>query len=391
MAHTSAIATRAFPPAVRAEPLKVVHAVLTMDMGGLERIVLELVRESRRLAQRAMVLCLERPGKLARDVELLGGEVLCVHKRPGLSLTISGKVRQLLSEVKPDVVHTHQIAALLYAGPAARNARVPVIVHTEHGKHYAARFRTRMVGRLAGRSAARFFCVSEDIANEVRKYRIARDSKIVVVANGIDTCRFADDGGSNDVRESLGIPANAPVVGTVGRLVEVKRQDVLLHGFARVRARIPNAHLVLVGDGPLEDSLRQLAAGLGLADCVHFVGYQPDPRRFLRAMDVFALTSRSEGMPLSVLEAWATGLPVVASRVGGLPQLIEEGRTGFLFESGNDDALAQGIEVLLADKRQARAIGQAGRDYVRAECDVAKMADTYQSHYLRLRHTTAPF
>lgn len=392
MPHTSVIATPELSPALLTEPhakagagpFKVVHAVLTMEVGGLERIVLDLVRESRRLAQRVTVLCLERPGILAREVESLGAEVLCVHKRPGLSLAISGEVRRILSQLKPDVLHTHQIAALLYAGSAARKARVPVIVHTEHGKHYGARFRTRLVGRLAGRSADRFFCVSEDIANEVRRFRIAPDSKIAVVANGIDTRRFAGNTGGLKVREALGIPADAPVVGTVGRLVEVKRQDVLLRGFAQVRARITNAHLLLVGDGPLENGLRQLAADLGLSDCVHFAGYQPDPGRYLRAMDVFALTSRSEGMPLCVLEAWAAGLPVVASRVGGLPELIEEGRTGFLFESGDDRALAHQVAILFADKVRARLMGQAGRENVRDKFDVARMAEAYQCHYLRL-------
>src|SRR5262249_40379577 len=150
----------------------------------------------------------------------------------------------------------------------ARAEGVPVI-HTEHGKHYAARWRTRWLGWLAGHHAARFCCVSDDIAAEVTAYRIVPAWKVHVVTNGIDTACFREIDGRL-VRQALGIPDEASVIGTIGRLAEVKRQDLLIRGFARVRQNLPSAHLLLVGDGPLMPELRGLATQLGLDGAVHF-------------------------------------------------------------------------------------------------------------------------
>lgn len=361
---------------------KVIHVLLWLDPGGLERVVLSLVQEGMQLSQRVSVVCLERPGELAGEVERAGARVYSVDKRPGLRLGTVGRLRKLFEQIRPDVVHTHQIGALFYAGPAARRAGVPVVVHTEHGKHYEnAPLRRRLMARWAARSAERFFCVSADIAASVRARRIAPASKIEVVANGIDTARYAQSSDACALREALGIPPDAPVVGTVGRLAEVKRQDVLLRAFARLRGA---CHLVLVGDGPMRPELERLAAELGIGNRVHFAGYQPAPERFFHVMNVFALTSRSEGMPLAVLEAWAAGVPVVASRVGGLPELIEEGVNGVMFEAGDDATLAVHLEQLLRDLEQARVLGAAGQHTVRSRFDVSVMAQRYQQSYLHL-------
>jgi glycosyltransferase involved in cell wall biosynthesis len=364
--------------------LKVTHAVLSLDVGGLERMVLDLIREGKKLGQQVSVLCLERPGTLAPSVEALGARVVCAHKRPGLRLKQARDIGGVLRDLGPDVLHTHQVGALFYGGAAARCAGVPVVVHTEHGKHYAARFRTRCLGWLAGRHAARFFCVSADIAAEVKACRVVAASKVWVVPNGIDTARFATRGDTGPLRRSLGIPAHAPVIGTIGRLTAVKRQDLLLRAFAGMRRRVADAHLLLVGDGPLMPDLRALAATLGVEACVHFTGYQTQPEQYLQLMDLFALTSCSEGMPLVVLEAWAARVPVVASRVGGLPELIEDGRTGLLFPSGDEAALVGALYRLLTDRRVAQGLAEAGHDRVESQHTLSRMAAGYQAHYLEL-------
>src|SRR5262249_21327275 len=146
----------------------------------------------------------------------------------------------------------------------------------------------------------------------------------------------------------------------VGRLSEVKCHDVLLRTFARLERQLPGAHLLLVGDGPLRTDLAQLAQRLGVAGQVRFAGYQAQPERFLQVMNVFALTSRSEGMPRAVLEAWAAGVPVVASRVGGLPELIADGQTGLLFPPGDENALARALLAILGNPSLAQRLTQAG-------------------------------
>lgn len=363
--------------------LHITHAVLCLDVGGLERLILDLVRDARARDQRVTVLCVERPGTLALRAAELGARVVCASKPRGFRPDHVAQIAGLLRALRPDVVHTHQIGALFYVGPAARRAGVPLVVHTEHGKQYAANWRRRIVGRLAGRFTRRYYCVSADIAREVREYRIVPPGKVVIVPNGIDVERFAR-GESGDLRRELGISPDAPVIGTVGRLSEVKRQDVLIRAFARIAPRRPAARLLLVGDGPQRAGLADLATRIGVHDNVIFAGYQERPEEFLQVMDLFALTSRSEGMPLAILEAWAAGLPVVASRVGGVPELVADGRTGLLFPAADDEALATHLDRLLTQPAIGRAMGVAGQALARERFDVSVMCETYHRHYRAL-------
>jgi glycosyltransferase involved in cell wall biosynthesis len=237
---------------------------------------------------------------------------------------------------------------------------------------------------LAARHVTRFFGVSEDIAATVMAFRILSASRVFVIPNAVDTERFACRADKATLRRSMGIPVEAPVVGTVGRLNEIKRQDLLIRAFVEVRSRLPAAHLLLVGDGPLLAELHALAATLGVGDSVHFAGYQADPVPYLQAMDLFALTSRIEGTPLAVLEAWAAGLPVVAARVGGLVRLLEDERSGLLFDSGDQRALADAICALLLDPDRAEEMGEMGRGRAYSQFSVTTMAKEYQRHYVEL-------
>jgi glycosyltransferase involved in cell wall biosynthesis len=361
-------------------PLHVIHAVLSLDVGGLERIVLDLVREGACLGQRVTVVCVEKLGTLAPAAEALGAQVLSSGKPPGLHPGTIGKLVSIFREIRPDVIHSHQVGALVYAGPAAKAVGCPV-VHTEHGKHYANRFRSRLLGRLAGRFTSRFFGVSGDIATEVETCRIVPRRKIGVVANGIDTARFGRRDDREATRSIFGIPSDAFLIGTVGRISEVKRQDRLIRAFATISELNPSAHLLLVGDGPLIDEMRRLAVELGVGARVHFAGYQTEPEKFLGAMDVFGLTSRSEGMPLAILESWASCVPVVASRVGGVPEMISDGKTGLLFDPEDQEALVAAISGLIADAELGRRISAAGLLQVREKYDVRVMAANYDRHY----------
>jgi glycosyltransferase involved in cell wall biosynthesis len=364
--------------------LNVTHVVLSLDVGGLERNVVNQVRLGGRLGQRVSVICLERRGALAGQAEQLGGQVYCLDKPPGLRLELIGRLTTAFRRLRPDVVHTHQVGSLFYSGPAARLARVPVLVHTEHGVEDYASPRKRWLGRLAGRYAHRFYCLTEAMRAAVVACRVAPTLRARVIHNGIDTPSFRAPTDPLETRRVLGIPERAPVVGTVGRLTEVKRQDLLLRAFGRVRAQVADAHLLLLGDGPLMGSLRDLVAQLGLGDCVHFAGYQPHSAPYLRAMDVFALTSRSEGMPQALLEAAVVGVPTVAAAVGGIPEVVEHGRTGLLFAPGDEAALAADLYRLLADRPEALRLSTAAREKVEARYSIERMADDYHRDFLEL-------
>jgi glycosyltransferase involved in cell wall biosynthesis len=384
---TSVLDSKGRRPKGMDQPLRVTHIVLSLDTGGLERIVVDLVRVGRDHGLVSSVICLEKPGTLAGQVEALGVPVLCAEKRPGLRFSTVARLLELLRQLKPDVIHTHQLGPLLYTGLAARRVGIPVVIHTEHTNNVALarsgsrRIRTRLLLGAAGALADHFCCVSDEIAGAVKAYRTVASRKVSVVLNGIDTDAFDSAGDGESLRLSLGIPRQVPVIGTVGRLNEIKRQDLLIRAFANLIDQDPKPRLLLVGDGPALDSLRQLVAGLGLSDRVHFAGYQARPEHYLHLMDIFALTSRHEGMPLAILEAWAAGRPVVASRVGGVPNLVTSGVNGLLFESCDEASLTWALNSLLARPDDARRLGECGRENVRSRFDLRVMAGAYERHY----------
>jgi len=327
-----------------------------------------------------VVICLERPGALAGELEAMKVPVRSVNKAPGVRLETFGRLRKIFAKLQPDVVHTHQVGPLFYGAPAARRAGVPLVVHTEHGKVYGERLRSRWLGRIGGRHVHRFFCLTEDLAAEVGSCRIVPRAKLRVITNGIDLSRFDESAEKETLRRSLGLPVGIPLVGTIGRLAEVKSQDVLIRALARVRGQRPDVELVIVGDGPLKQNLQTLTDRLGMRSSVHFVGYRPNPEDYLCALDVFALSSSAEGMPQTVMEAAAAGVPIVATRVGGLPEIIEHGKTGLLCPPGNDAELASGLLQLLADPARARDMSYEAKKRAR-KFDVRRMAAGYHDFF----------
>lgn len=376
-------------PEGRATGMHVVHGVLSLELGGLERLVLDLIRSGRDKGYRNSVVCIDRPGLLAETAASLGAEVHCLGNEAERALA-TDRARELFERIKPDVLHTHQIGALWHLGRAVGRAQI-AIVHTEHSDHasmargWRGKLRSRWWWHAAGKLSDSFCCVSEDIARSVRRWGTVRRNKVHVIPNGVDMAVYASSAQRTPVRELLGIPSTARVVGTVGRLNEVKRQDLLLRTFARLHATHPDAWLLLVGDGPERGRLERLTEELGISDRTRFAGYQSRTQDYLSAMDVFALSSRHEGLPLALLEAWASGLPVVSSAVGGIPKVVEHGRTGLLFESGDEAALAAAIARLLDQESLRTAIAAAGKAEVLSRYSLQRMADEYERRYRAAR------
>lgn len=370
-------------------PLHVAHAVLSLDVGGLERVVLALVREGRRRGQRVSVVCVERPGALAEEAKTAGAEVVSLDKPPGRRAEYVGKGADLLDRLRPDAVHTHQIGAAWYLGPGAVARRTPVL-HTEHGNQFArdggwvTRLKSRLFYRRTARWVGRFCCVSAEIAAAVTHWGTVPRRLVEVVPNGIDTTIAGGLPSPADARRANGLPPDAVVVGTVGRLNEVKRQDRLLRAAADLRPQFPNLRLLIVGDGPERSHLETLAGELGLAGITTFAGFQPKPELYLRAMDVFALTSRSEGFPVSILEAWAVGVPVVCTAVGGIPDVVADGETGLLVPQEDAAGLAAALARLLADREFAAKLTGAGAEEVRRKYSLTSVAAEYERAYRQL-------
>ena len=341
----------------------VIHVVPSLDHGGLERLVVDWTNaRNRRHAGSTEVVCLDKLGDLSSLIE--GGHVSClsadrsrlpwdreaVRKLRGLACR--SMCRSMGGEPKggaPDLLHSHNLAAQQYAALASFGRRIPH-VHTEHGsKEHVHGWKNRMRNRLLAQITDRVLAVSEAVRESMVEKEGVPRRLIAVIPNGIASGEKPSEDKIAAMRDDLGILHDAAVIGTVGRLAEVKGQDRLIGAFAaltkaqgsRLKAQglsgaSRSTWLLFVGDGPMRGELEQQARDLGIADRVVFAGYRADARELISVMDLFVLPSRSEGLPVALLEAMAAGVPVMATDAGESWVVIENGGCGVMLPDDED-------------------------------------------------------
>ena len=305
---------------------------------------------------------------------------------------------RLMRRVRPHVVHTHTAKAGTLGRVAAILARVPVRVHTFHGHVFDGYFspaKTRAflaVERALARRTQRILTVSDHVRDELLRLGIGHAEQVTVVPLGLDLDPFTRGAAHRGaLRRELGLADDTPLVGIVARLVPIKAHEVFLAAAARIAQRVPACRFVVVGDGERRAELEALAARSGLGERVHFLGWRADLARIHADLDVMLLTSRNEGSPVALIEAMASGLPVVATSVGGVPDLVGEGVHGHLAAMDDAAALADATIALLADPAQRRALGVAGRTRVLARHGAARLVDDVDRVYREeLAARTAP-
>jgi glycosyltransferase involved in cell wall biosynthesis len=352
---------------------RVFHVAFGLDVGGQEKLLVEFARGADRGRFELRFVSLGFRGSLADDIEAQGWPVTGLGLPSGLRPRLILKLAQCFRRWRPDVVHTHDQRALVYAGPAARLTRVPMIVHTRHGRDIHATPRQTTVIRHLSRLVDRFVCVSEEVAELSRGQGIA-GSRLRTIKNGIDTGRFRFSGPN----------AAGPVV-TVARLSPEKDVANLVRATALVAQRAPEMRVEVAGGGPCQEGLKRLAADLGVVDRITFTDELRDVAAVLARARMFVLPSLSEGTPLTVLEAMACGLPVVATRVGGIPDVVIEGETGLLVPAADPPALAEAVLSLWRDPERGEAMGKAGRKRTEEWFDVRQMVANYETLYLEGR------
>jgi sugar transferase (PEP-CTERM/EpsH1 system associated) len=360
--------------------LVIAHVLGCFQMGGAEQVALDLAASQRAAGHRVLAIGIAMDPGGPRERQLLerGVEVHLVPRRAGFDITLIPRLSALFRRNHVSIVHTHDQQPLIYAAPAARLAGVPVC-HTKHGDNLD--MGRRLWLRRAGAACVNaYVVVSDATAEEARAHREAPSKKLRVILNGIDLSRFRPDPEVRaEVRSELAIAPDAWVVGTVGRLAPVKNQALLLRAAAPMLSA--DARLVVVGDGPEAGPLHALSEKLGISDRVLFLGERHDVPRLLRAFDTFALSSWTEGLPLGLLEAMATALPVVATAVGGVPAVIADGETGLLVRPNDAGALGAALAELMADPARAARMGREGRAAALAGYSSEAMASRYMELY----------
>jgi len=362
---------------------RVVHVVYRFDMGGLENVIVQLINRLPADRFEHVVLSLTTVGDFAQRIEPPGVRLIALDKPPGHAFKLYPRIWRLLRELRPQVLHTCNIAPLEIV-PVAALAGVPHRVHVEHGWDAAdpdgRNPRYRFLRRLYAPFVTRFVSVSADLDRYLQTAIGVADRRRRLVGNGVDTQVFRPDAG--------GPPADCPftpgehwIVGTVGRMMTVKNQPLLARAFVRLLRERPEwrarARLVMVGDGPLKAEVERVLTEAGLHDLAWLPGARSDVAAQLRSFDVFVLPSQAEGTSCTLQEAMSSARAVVATAVGGTPDLISPERDGLLVPSDDEAALATALQRLADDPEWARRLGQAARQRAVAHFSLDSMVASY--------------
>lgn len=365
----------------------VAHLIYRLDIGGLETLLVDSINRMPVGAYRHVVICLTDYTDFAKRITRPDVELHSLHKRPGLSLGTHAALFKLLRRLRPDILHTYNLGTIEYAFTAAL-AGVPARVHAEHGRNArdpnGSNRKHNLLRRLLVPFIDRYVPVSTDLQRWLCRVVGIPAAKVRFIGNGVDTQRFRATGAPGEQREPWMEPG-AFVIGTVGRLQDVKDQATLVDAFARLRDMLPSERhrlrLVIVGDGPLRGALAERIATLGLRNCVWLAGPRTDVAAVMRSLSLFALSSIAEGTPVTLLEAMATELPVVATAVGGIPELVQDGVTGTLVPPADADRMARALLGYAIDSERARHHGAEGRARVEQHYSIAAMLGHYMALY----------
>jgi sugar transferase (PEP-CTERM/EpsH1 system associated) len=388
-------------PSTRSEaasaPPLIAHVVFNLGIGGLENGLVNLINNTPREAYRHAVVCVRGMTDFHKRLRRDDVPIVVLGQKPGLDPGSYVRAWRVFSQLRPDIVHTRNLAALEMQLPAAL-ARVPIRVHSEHGRDgldlngdYARYNRVRKLFRPL---VHRYVAMSKNLQDWLVQTIAIDAGKVEQIYNGVDTVRFAS---RHEARRPIGpdgfTAADSFIVGAVGRMVPVKDHETLVRGFARLRgtagASAVRLRLVFIGDGPCRTHCERVAAELGVASACWFAGDRDDVADMLRQIDVLCLTSLNEGINNTVLEAMATGLPVVATNVGGNPELVESGSTGTLVPVQAPAALADALQAYLNDAALCLRHGTLGRERVEKDFSIAAMVSRYASLYENLRAPNA--
>jgi len=366
---------------VRGRCRTIVQVVINLGKGGMEAIAVNLARGLDRTRFRPILIALDAGGEHEAELRDAGIAYSVLGTRRWRDPRFHWTLWKLLRRLQPDVVHTHHFSPLLHTVSAARLAGVPRLVHTEHSWQYLEhRPAHRRALRWMSRLSDAFVVVGSSMAPYYRDHVQVAPEQLRVIPNGIDTDRYRPAADVAAARRAHGLPPGL-LVGTAGRFFAVKDYGLLVRAGALLVPSHPDLHLVMIGDGPERAALEGLAGELGVEGHVHFLGWRSDASDLLPLLDVFALSSLSEGLPLVVLEAMACGVPVVTTPVGDLPEVVSEGRTGFFFPIGDAGALAGVLRHLLVADSSRRALGRAARTRVVEHYSERAMVEGYVRAY----------
>jgi sugar transferase (PEP-CTERM/EpsH1 system associated) len=375
----------------REAPL-VAHVIFRLDVGGLENGLVNLINRIPAERFRHAIVSLTDYSAFRQRIQRSDIPVFALNKPPGNSPATLVRLWRLLRRLRPDIVHTRNLGALEAALPAAL-AGVPVRIHGEHGRDVddldGTNTRRQIVRRLYKPFVHQYIALSQDLASYLRHKIRVPTSRIAQIYNGVDSERFHPAGERRDSvpHADFAGPGHF-VIGSVGRMQDVKDPLTLARAFARLMETMPGAEqrlrLVMVGDGPLRERVHLALAEAGVAQYAWLPGERNDVARIMRSFDLFVLPSLAEGISNTILEAMATGLPVLATAVGGNPELIQAGVTGTLVPRDDPESMARAMRAYAESSELCRRHGSEARGAIERKFGLEAMVNAYMAIYDKL-------
>lgn len=370
--------------------IRISHLAVGDTWGGAEEYLAELVRWLASETDLKVSVILLNEGRLAERIRKYSGDVLIVPESETNLLSLTRRVAQILRTYPCDILHTHKPKDNVLGVLAGALSCDPLVARTVHGSpeiFSGVQYLKMILHELPNQFCNKFLvdriiAVSRDLELRLGTYYGSR--KVFYIPNGINCCHAGTPRDIKQLRLKLGVREDDYVIGCVGRLTAVKGQAFLIKALALLLKAQKPAKLILIGEGALRKDLETLSLSLGINDNVIFAGHQEQAREMLHVMDLFVLPSLNEGMPLALLEAMCVSLPIVASRVGGIPEVIEHEKTGILVEPGDEQMLADACDRLRSDQKLSQRLGAASLVKVKMELSSKAMAREVGSLYRSL-------
>ncbi|MCW8934258.1 MAG: glycosyltransferase [Gammaproteobacteria bacterium] len=368
--------------------VKVLQVIGGMYLGGAERVVHNIVKKKDDSKFDISIYCTHGIGELGDDLINDGYTVDLLGRGTGILKTLR-KVKQYVTKTKPDVIHTHSISAFLAIAPLVVFTKMPPWVHTFHfGNYPHIKKQYLYAKRLFGRFATKLVAVSESQRNAVISHLSVKPDKIMTIFNGVTSNPFLGSLESRaQIRNEFAYTDDDIVLSCIVVLTEQKGIPYLLNSIDKIVDANPNVKLLIVGGGPLEDELQRQVSKLRHKECVKFAGWRSDVHQIMTGIDVFVLPSLWEGLPMVLLEAMATALPVLVTNVADNLNVVGQGESGYVVPSADSDALTESAIKLVSDMDKAKAMGQLALQRYQSKYTVNKMVSAYEKLYLDVQST----
>lgn len=362
--------------------MKVMHITFNMAIGGTEQVIKQLVLGMMHHGVNSEIICIDDfVGPIGLQLEKRGVPVSPLSRKPGIDLSIVKKIRSEILYEKVDIIHCHQYTPWFYGLLGSLGTGVRVIF-TEHGRFYPdkKRYKAALFNPLMALFTNRVVAISKATSIALSRFEFIPQKLIEVVYNGVRGMA-KDSLASTLIRNDIGAGEDTLVFGTVSRLDSVKNQHMMISAFRLFLNRGGDGRLLIVGDGPERVSLEEQVRKLDLTSDVVFTGFIDSPEAYLGAMDVFLLSSFTEGTSMTLLEAMSLGIPQIVTNVGGNPEIVKDGETGVLLESDDVDAMCSAMLELSADSQRRSEFGKASIEHFMANFSLEMMIDRYLGIY----------